>query len=267
MRYRLAKKPRVLLSLAGILSLATAGLAIPLISRSHAPCQEAAIPAYFYPGANWNRAVSSKPVPGIMILDITSSGAGTAPDRNYQAAVRRAQLAGIRIIGYSNTNYTQRSATAVETDVKDYKTWYDVTNIFLDEVSSSSSKIAYYRQLNDYIHNVNPGSMVMLNPGTYPDRQYMSLGDVVMAYENTYANYASIHVPGWAGRYPAARFAYIIYATSESQLANAISLSRRRHAGYVYVTSSTGANPYSSLPGYWSREDALIAARCQDAGS
>jgi Spherulation-specific family 4 len=261
LRRALASKPRVLpLALAGILL--AAGLAIRLTTGSHSPCQQAAIPAYFYPGANWTRAIDSKPVPSTMILDITSSGAGSSPDRNYQAAVRRAQSAGIRVIGYSNSNYAQRSATAVETDVRDYKAWYDVTDIFLDEASSSGGDVGYYRRLTNYIHAVNPGSIVMLNPGTYPNRQYMSLGDVIMAYENTYANYVRLRVPSWAGRYPAARFAYAIYATSQSQLANAITLSRRRHAGYVYVTSSTGANPYSSLPGYWPREDALIAAAC-----
>jgi len=45
-------------------------------------------------------------------------------------------------------------------------------------------------------------------------------------------------------------------------MASAISLSRRRHAGYVYVTGASGVNPYRSLPGYWRAEDAAIAAKC-----
>lgn len=260
-----AKNPRAVSALAGIVLIAAIGGAIRLISGSDSPCQEVAVPAYFYPGADWTRAINSRPVPSIMILDITSSGAGSSPDRNYQAAVKRAQAAGIRIIGYSNTSYTQRPATAVETDVRDYKAWYGVTDIFLDEVSSDSTSIPYYRQLTDYIHSANPGSMVMLNPGTYPSRQYMSLGDVVLVYENTYDHYVNLHVPSWVEKYPAAKFAYAIYATSKPQLASAISLSRRRHAGYVYVTNRTGSNPYRSLPSYWSSEDAIIAARCAGA--
>ena len=196
-----------------------------------------------------------------MILDITSSGAGRSLDRAYQAAVKRAQAAGIRILGYSNTRYAQRSAAAVKTDVRKYKAWYGVTDIFLDEASSNSSSIRYYRQLSDYVHDRRPGSMVMLNPGTYPDRGYMSLGDVVMTYENTYASYVHLRVPSWASRYSAARFAHAVYATSNSQLASAIRLSRRRDAGYVYVTDGSGRNPYGSLPGYWPREDAIITAR------
>lgn len=257
-----AGRHRALVVLASVVLIAAVGVAGRLIWGAKSPCQEVVVPAYFYPGSDWTRAINSKPAPSMMILDITSSGAGSSPDRNYQKAVRRAQAAGIRIMGYSNTDYAQRSATAVEMDVMHYQAWYDVTDIFLDEASSNSSSIAYYRHLTDYIHEANPGSTVMLNPGTYPSKRYMSVADVVMVYENTYADYVNLHVPRWVSQYPAAKFAYTIYATSDSQLANAISLSQKRHAGYVYVTDNAGSNPYGSLPSYWSSEDAIIAARC-----
>lgn len=257
-----ASRPRVLAVLAGIVLAVAAGVAATQLLSAKPPCQQVLVPAYFYPGASWTQTLTSKPVPSVMILDVTSSGAGSSPDRNYQAAVRRARAAGIRIMGYSNTNYTRRPATAVEADVQHYKAWYGVTGIFLDEVSSDGGGVPYYRRLASYIHGVNPGSMVMLNPGTYPDQQYMSIGDVVMVYENTYANYVNLRVPRWVGNYPAAKFAHTIYATSSSQLASAISLSQRRHAGYVYVTDRTGSNPYSSLPSYWPSEDAIVAAKC-----
>jgi hypothetical protein len=268
-------KRRVPLVLVGILLIAAVGIMIQLIFEANSPtvsaanslCQNVVVPAYFYPGADWTRADNSGPIPRMMILDIAGSGAGRSPNRKYQTAVKRAQAAGIRIMGYSTTDYTQRSATAVETDVKHYKAWYNVTDIFLDQVSSSNSQIAYYRHLTSYIHGVNPGSMVMLNPGTYPAQRYMSVGDVVMVFEDTYANLVNLQVPSWVHNYPAAKFAYTIYATSSSQLPSAISLSQKRHAGYVYVTNGTGSDRYSSLPAYWSREDAIIAARCTGSSS
>ena len=224
------------------------------------------MPAYFYPGAGWTRATTSKPPPSVMILDVTSSGAGSAPNRNYQAAVKRAQGAGITIMGYSSTDYTRRPAAAVEADVTRYRSWYHVSDIFLDEVSSDGGAAAYYQRLASYIHNANPGSTVMLNPGTYPDQRYMSIGDIVMVYENTYANYVKLRVPGWVRNYPAAKFANAIYATSGSELAAAISLSRQRNAGYIYVTGNSGANPYRALPAYWLAENAIIA-RCAHAAA
>ena len=80
-----------------------------------------------------------------MILDITSSGAGSAPDRAYAAAVARAQAAGIQVLGYASTDYARRPAAAVEADVRHYRAWYNVTGIFLDEAATGAGKISYYR--------------------------------------------------------------------------------------------------------------------------
>jgi hypothetical protein len=246
--------------LAAILVIAAGGIAVRLITESVRSCQQTLIPAYFYPGANWTEAIDSKPPPQIMIFDITSSGAGSAPDRNYQAAVSRARAAGITLAGYASTNYARRPASAVETDVSHYKSWYGVTDIFLDQVSSTGGDLSYYRRLSDYIHGTNPGSLVILNPGTYPDEAYMSIGDVVMVFEDSYANYVKLDVPKWVDNYPPSKFSYVIYGVSSSQLAGVISMSKRRHAGYIYVTPNTGVNPYISLPSYWASEDAIIAA-------
>ena len=268
-----ARKHRVPLILASILLIAAAGVVIRLIvaansgtvstasSLINSPCQNVVVPAYFYPGAGWTRAADSKPVPRIMILDVSGTGAGSAPERKYQSAAKRAQAAGITIMGYSDTDYTQRPPADIEADVRNYKAWYGVTDIFLDQVSSDPGQLGYYRNLSTYIHSVNPGSAVMLNPGTYPDQRYMSAGDILMVFENTYANYLSLRVPGWVRRYPATRFAHVIYGTSASQLPDALSLARQRHAGFVYVTNGTGLERYNSLPRYWAAEDAIIG-RC-----
>jgi hypothetical protein len=236
-------------------------------SLINSPCQNMVVPAYFYPGAGWIRAADSKPVPRIMILDVAGAGAGDAPQRKYQAAVKRAQAAGITVMGYSDTDYTQRPAADIEADVRNYKAWYGVTDIFLDQVTSGPAQLGYYRSLARYIHGVNPGSAVMLNPGIYPDQQYMSVGDIVMVFEGTYASYVSLQVPGWVRRYPATRFAYVIYGTSASQLASAISLAQQRHAGFVYVTNGTGLDRYDSLPGYFSRENAIIGGCTPNANA
>jgi Spherulation-specific family 4 len=273
-----ARKRRAPLILAGIAVIAVVGVVAGLVfsadsrvvstasSLISSPCQNVVVPAYFYPGGGWTRATDSNPVPRIMILDISGTGAGSAPERKYQTAVKQAQAAGITVMGYSDTNYTQRAPADIEADVRNYKAWYSVTDIFLDQVSSGRGQLGYYRNLSRYIHGVNPGSAVMLNPGTYPDPRYMSVGDILLVFENTYASYLSLQVPSWVRRYPATRFAHVIYATSASQLPNAMSLARQRHAGFVYVTNGTGLERYNSLPSYWSREDAIIAGCAHAAG-
>ena len=241
---------------------ATHGLfsrAAPARSRCR---QQAFVPAYFYPGAGWTRAINSRPPPRLMILDVTSTGAGRAPDRAYQAAVRRARAAGITILGYTATSYGHRPAAAVRADVRHYRSWYHVAGVFLDEVSAGPAGVGYYRQIAGYVRAADPRAVVMLNPGTYPARQYMSLGAIVVVFEGSYASYLRLHVPGWTSRYPSGRFAAAIYATPGARLASALALSARRRAGYVYVTASAGPNPYGSLPGYWPSEDSIIAAAC-----
>lgn len=255
-------RPRLLLGLAGLLALA-AGLAVFRLVPGPGPrCQEVSIPAYFYPGPSWAEAVDSSPAPGMMILGITSSGAGSAPQRAYAQVTSRAQAAGIQVLGYASTDYGRRPAAAVEAEVRHYRAWYHVSGMFLDETAAGTGGLPYYRRLTDYVRAADPGAVVMLNPGTYPSRRYMALGDVVLAFEGPYARYARLRVPGWVDRYPAARFSHVVYGTPGSRLAAAVRLAAERHAGYVYVTDLAGRNPYRALPGYWAAEAAMVAATC-----
>ncbi len=260
--------PRRAILVVAVVVLAVAGVSWARTAPTPgAICDRAFVAAYFYPGPDWTRAIGSRPPPSMMIADPTKTGAGDAPDPDYQAVVRRAEAAGITILGYSDTNYGRRSAAGVEADVRNYKSWYHVTSIFLDQARSDSGGLAYYRGLSHYIHGQNPGSTVMLNPGTYPDERYMSVADIVLVFEGTYGSYLSLRVPGWADRYPTAKFAHAIYATPGSQLEHLIALAQRRRAGYAYVTEGTGPNPYRSLPAYWPHEDAIIAGGCPAAGA
>jgi hypothetical protein len=225
-------------------------------------CGQLVIPAYFYSSATWVQAADSKPAPSNIILDISGVGAGNQPDAHFQAVVHQVEARGITILGYISTVDGQRPAAQVETEVRNYKAWYGVTDIFLDRVSGVEPQAAYYRQLVSYIHQFDAGSSVWLNPGEYPDQSYMSIGDVVMVFEGTYAQYLSLHVPNWVGKYPASSFAHTIYATPSSGLSQVLRLATSRRAGHLYVTDGSGSNPYGGLPSYWSLEDSTASAGC-----
>jgi hypothetical protein len=252
--------PRWRLAAALALLLVAAGIVTRVLTESGPACQQTLIPAYFYPGAGWAEAIASKPPPRLMVMDVTSSGAGTAPDRNYQAVARRARAAGITLAGYADTDYGRRPIAAVEADVRHYKSWYGVSGIFLDQASIAAGDLGYYRELSAYIRQTIPGSLVILNPGGYPDPSYMSVGDIIVAFEGTYAQYATLAVPGWVKGYPADRFAALVYDVPAALLPAVMRAARLRHAGYVYVDGDSGVNPYGSLPGYWPDEDAILAA-------
>ena len=226
-------------------------------------CQRSFVPAYPWSSAFWTRAIDSRPAPGVMILNVTGMGAGNAPVPHFQALVRKAHAAGVSVLGYSSTEYGQRPAAAVEADARHYKAWYKVNGMFLDLTANARSGLAYYRALATYIRAAIPRSVIWLNVGAYPARGYMSVGNVVVAFEGSYASYRGLAVPAWTAHYKAARFADVIYATPRSDLASAVSLARHRRTGHLYVTSLPGSpDPYSALPGYWAREVAAIAAPC-----
>jgi Spherulation-specific family 4 len=228
-----------------------------------ASCQRAFVPAYPWSSAFWTRAIDSKPAPGVMILNVTGMGAGNAPVPHFQALVRKAHAAGVSVLGYSSTEYGQRPAAAVEADARHYKAWYKVNGMFLDLTANARSGLAYYRALASHIRAAIPGSVIWLNVGAYPARGYMSVGNVVVAFEGSYASYRGLAVPAWTAHYKAARFADVIYATPRSDLASAVSLARHRRTGHLYVTNLPGSpDPYSALPGYWTREVTAIAAPC-----
>jgi Spherulation-specific family 4 len=227
--------------------------------------QHAFVPAFFYASGIWQQAADTKPVPTYMILDISGLGAGSGPVGHFQSIVKKERAAGVTILGYSSTGYGSRPLSQIEADVRHYKAWYGVTDMFLDEVKGVASQLPYYRKLAQYIRSYTPGTSIWINPGAYPDPSYMSVSNVVMAFEGSYAEYHNIDVPSWAFDYKSDRFANTIYATSGSQVNSAINLSKTRNAGYVYVTDGSGGNPYSSLPSYWSTEDSIITQGCPNS--
>jgi len=228
-----------------------------------AACQRTFVPAYPWSASFWTRAIASRPAPGVMILNVTGLGAGSAPVPHFQSLVQKAHAAGVSVLGYSSTEYGQRPAAAVEADARHYRAWYKVNGMFLDLTANTRGELPYYRKLAAYVRAVHPGSVIWLNVGAYPAPGYMSVGNVVVAFEGSYASYRGLQVPAWAAHYKPARFADVIYATPRSDLASAVRLSRLRRTGYLYVTSLPGSpDPYSALPGYWTREVAAVAAAC-----
>lgn len=227
-------------------------------------CERLVVPAYFSP-LSWSGVFSGNPAPSDIVLDISGLGAGTAPQPDFSTAVSAAGTAGATVLGYISTEDGQRPLAQAEAEVRNYADWYGVTSIFLDRASGDPAQLGYYRALSRYIRSRDPRGQLWLNPGDYPDRAYMSLGDVVMTFEGTYSQYTGADVPSWVRDYPASRFAHNVYAAPASVLGRVLRLARSRDAGHVYVTDLIGSNPYQALPSYWSAEEDMAAAGCPQA--
>ena len=226
-------------------------------------CQKMFIPAYFYPGSLWTQATAGAPIVDVMIMN-PASGPGTSQNSDYVTAVNNAKAAGIKVIGYVHTSYSQRNINTVKGEVDLYKQWYNVSGIFLDEVNSSAAAIPYYQNVSDYIKS-SSGTYVAMNPGVVPAQGYINISDTTVIFEGTYTTYKTWSAPSWVFSYPASKFTHLVYATSTSKnMKDAIlTKSKSRNAGYVYVTNDVLPNPWDTLPSaYWSTELSYINQGC-----
>jgi hypothetical protein len=224
--------------------------------------QSIAVPSYFYPGSSWTQLEAGAPTVGLAIIN-PNSGPGDTVDSNYVSQVTSTRAKGMTVIGYVHTSYGARSLTEVKAEVDRHYTWYGVDGIFFDEVTDSCTdplKVAYYQDLYDYVKR-KPGDIdrVVLNPGAKVGDCYMAASDIIVTFENTYANYVGWQPSGWEATQPANHFWHLITETNKSDMPNAISLAKSRNAGWVYVTDDSGTNPWDSLPSYWNNELPLVS--------
>ena len=225
-------------------------------------CTNELIPAYFYPtpGGFWDE-VTSTPTGGRTLIMNPASGPGRTADPAYATAVRRAQNAGMRVIGYVPTTYGSRPLRSVRADISAYRRWYGVDGIFVDEASSSTRALGYYRDVYRHIHAV-AGQTAVLNPGTMPAEEYVTVSDVLVTFEGDVDAYRSAPAAGWTASHPRRHFANLVYRTPASAVDEVTALADARHAGAVYVTDDVLPNPWDTLPGYFSDVASRLATNC-----
>lgn len=219
-----------------------------------------AVPAYFHP-SSWTQLQRAGPPLRLAVMN-PNNGPGQAADPLYQSAVRAAQAAGITVVGYVYTSYATRPLSVVEADVSAYYRWYGVNGIFFDQASTKCGDAPYYAKLNSFVKAKGGEARTILNPGMQTSECYVAEADILLTFEGSDDEYLSSYsAPRWVARYSPSHFWHIIYgASTPSAMADAVRLSKRRGAGFVYVTPLTLPNPYGALPSepYWSKELAAI---------
>ena len=217
-------------------------------------CQQVAVPAYIDPTigkateAELDELASQAPTVAFIVLD-PDNGPGTAPNEPYRVVIERARRAGIAVYGYVDSAYAKRPVAEGLTDIEHWAEWYDLRNIFFDQVTSSEQSLAYYLPLAGRVHD--QGGKVVFNPGIYPAENYARLADITVTFEGSYADYRKQTQAKWAEDLPPERFWHLVYGTPEHDLEDALALTRDRRAGYAYITDDTLPNPWDRLPPYW----------------
>lgn len=220
-----------------------------------AVAQKMAVPAYFYPISYWPQLEDAAPIVGLAIMN-PASGPGTTVDPTYVSVIQSAQASGVTIIGYVTSSYGTRPLATVKAEIGKYIQWYHVDGIFIDEASNDCAKRSYYKNLYNSIKARDAQLQVVINPGTNTQECFMAATDIVINFENTYAVYRTWSPSGWESKYPASRFWHLVYGANEAQMQRAITLSKQRNAGWVYVTNDVLVNPWDTLPAdpYWTNE-------------
>ena len=147
------------------------------------------IPLYAYPqtwlsNTVWDKLIGiinqHTDVP-VKIIVNPSNGAGLSINSDYTTLISRLRNTHAQILGYTATNYAATPIATVQSDMDNWKLWYDIDGFFFDETSSDFINEAYYTTLTDYARTLFDGSMVA-NCGVVPDAGYFTLFDIVVTW-------------------------------------------------------------------------------------
>jgi hypothetical protein len=244
-RSRLRKRVFVVVLIASLASLGFLGAVI--------------IPLYSYPGIDWNSIVQSKlanpEVPMVVIIN-PDNGPGPSQDPNYVEGVNSLRSAGVLVLGYDHTSYAARSLPDVIGDINSYRSWYNVSGIFFDEMSNVPGNEAYYSSLNDYAKSIGL-SFTVGNPGSSIPSSYLGTMDVIVVDENQGVP-NSTSLASMTSGMPKNDFAVMAYGVDVWNGSSARNIFN--YASYVYITNNTLPNPYGALSGDFSSLVALLAS-------
>ena len=229
--------------------------------------QHQIVPAYFYPdwwnpASDWYRmcdAMATTGGPSTAIMN-PASGPGAAASPDYQRVIDHCHARGQRVLSYVHTSYGGRPAATVRADIDATYAFYPaIDGIFLDEMSNDAATSAYYQDVYAHVRTKPGVAEVVGNPGIPATSGWQldaPVADRVVVFEGTAADYLGWQAPAWVSRFPAGRFAHLVHAASQPDMARVCARSKGQNAGSMFVTDDVMPNPWDTLPAaaYWGEE-------------
>lgn len=250
------------------------------VQAATAASYQVLVPAYFYPlpGSAWDQlAATARATPGVKVTAIVNpgNGPGNKVDAQYTQAIRAFTAAGGKAIGYLSTRYGAVTQVKARQHIDRYLAFYGrehISGFFLDEMADNASKLAFYRELHDYIKGLDRGLQVVGNPGTLPVGDYAAVADTLVTFEGQAGAYARFNPQpehGWVYEHTTSKQAMLVHdaldcRAMQSSLSTAAT--ERSHTGWVYVTdlrydyANNIGDPWAGLPAYWSKLLASVDA-------
>jgi hypothetical protein len=207
------------------------------------------VPAYFHPAlraADWERLATWAHHVRLIVLNV-ASGAGEQPDEAFLPVLARLRESGVVVAGYVDTAYGRRSPTAALLELHRYQDWYDVQDVFFDQVSTTPQHVGHYAALADRARQ-RGATLVAFNHGAHPVEAYAQHADLLGTFEGPWRAYVDAAVPRWVRARPAHQFFHLVHSAPRAYLGDAFGLARKRNAVGAYVTDRAGDNPWDRLP-------------------
>lgn len=224
--------------------------------------QSIIIPGYSYPGSRantpyWNKIFSHGAGTSPMIVVNPGNGPVDNLDANYIALKNKLDIGGYKTLGYITTDEQTKDLNAAKAEVDKWHTsWNGIKGFFLDEVKTvTSEQLCYIANLYNYIKSRNPQSIIIINRGTKINvADFLKYGDIFITSENYAERYIN-DTSRWTNRgmtefekNPANshKIYHIVHSVNTPEdHARVLELSKERNAGWIYMTSDGGSNPYN----------------------
>lgn len=213
---------------------------------------------YMYPtlwqaGNPWEKLANiAKAHPTIPIHAIINpnSGPGTQQDSNFVNGINMLKAAGVKVWGYTYTQYGTRLSSDVKSDIDKYATFYPgLHGIIFDQMENQAGSETYYTDLTQYAKSKG---FVMTggNPGAFIASSYVGTADTLTIYEDSsIPSSQTLASRTFNGQYDKKNFNYVSYAVSS--LNEAAIRATLSHVGFLYVTNDVPPNPWDTLPSYF----------------
>ncbi|MET8574009.1 spherulation-specific family 4 protein [Streptomyces sp. NPDC005012] len=207
------------------------------------------IPLYVHPAEDpgaWHRLIASADRAYGVVLN-PASGPGPAPDPAFTTAAEALRAAGVRLLGYVDTDYGTRDRADAVDDMRRYREWYGADGCFLDQVTTAPEGLADCRRLVRAVRRCGARTVV-LNPGAHPAPGYVRLADLTVTFEGPWSTYVSAFSrPSWAARRSPGPLCHLVYGVPEALVPLAVRTAHRRGAAVCGPVTGEPPNPWAAL--------------------
>ena len=218
------------------------------------------MPLYSRPELHLEALTSAKRAhPSVPLVVVINPCSGPGEERDGDVAGCAASLseAGICVAGYVPTRYGRVSERQAKSWIDDYRRWYDVDAVFLDEMSNGPGDEGYYRDLGAFSRSVGV-TLSIGNPGRPLPSSFAGTLDTLVVAEGP-----GLLAPAYVSRVaPEARSAGVIMYSVHALSQSYVDL-LARDLDYLYATDRGSPDPYQALSGFF---DALVSMAARANG-